>query len=223
MKPHFDFQALPVFQMLEHAPLIPILTVHHVDEAIPLAQAFAEGGMHVLEVTLRTPVAIDVIKAMKKAVPKIKIGAGTVLTPGQFAQVKAAGADFAVSPGLSKTLVEAAKACGIPYLPGVTTASEVMAARDLGVHIQKLFPAEVAGGVKLLKSLQPIFPDVKFVATGGISVKNMDSYLDLDNILAVGGSWIATQPLIEHHDWGVIAELTETVLHHQRKRAQIEN
>jgi len=218
----YDFSQDPVYNLLEHTAVIPILTISHIEEAVPVAQAFAEGGLHVIEVTLRTPAALEVIKTIKSVTPNIIVGAGTVLHPEQFAEVEAAGADFAISPGLTEDLAIAAKKSSLPFLPGVATASEVINAKNHGFHIQKFFPAESAGGVKMLKAWQPVFPDVKFVPTGQITTANMDQYFDAKNVLAVGGSWIATKTLIENHDWGVIAELAEQVSHHQRRRGKRE-
>lgn len=210
----------PLISLLAQSPVLPVLTIPTLDAAVPLAKAFLEGGIKVIEITLRTEAALSAIREIKQHVPEITIGAGTVLQPTQFEQVKTAGADFAVSPGLTASLAEAAAGSGIPYLPGVATASEIMRAREVGFDVLKFFPAECAGGVDTLKSMQALFPDVKFVPTGQITTSNMDSYFDCDNVLAVGGSWIATKALIEHQDWGVIAELAEQVVHHQRGRAE---
>lgn len=218
MESDYDFSHDNIHQFLIHTPVLPVITLHCVDDALPLAEAFVEGGIRVLEITLRTPEAIAAIKAIKTAHPELVVGAGTVSAPEQFTEIKSAGADFAVSPGMTAALAKAAADVELPYLPGVSTVTEAMWARELGFHCLKLFPAETVGGVSLLKAMLPVLPDVKFVPTGGITTSNMDNYFDCHNVLSVGGSWIASQSLVDNQDWGVITELAQQVLHHQRSR-----
>lgn len=189
-------------------PVIPVLSVSRVEDAIPLAEALRDGGLTVLEVTLRTPVALDVIKAMK-SVSGILVGAGTVIKPGQLNAAAEHGADFAVSPGATESLLLAAREFSLPFLPGVATASELMQAIDVGHKCCKLFPAEAAGGVNLLKSLSGPFPDIQFCPTGGISQQNAAEYLALDNVPCVGGSWLAPDALVRAQDWNAITDLAK--------------
>ena len=189
-------------------PVIPVLAVQHLDDAIPLAEALRDGGLTVLEVTLRTPAALDVIKAMK-TVPGILVGAGTVTKPRQLLPVAEHGADFVVSPGISDSLLLAAREFSLPFLPGVTTASELMQAIDMGHRCCKFFPAEVAGGTAMLKSLSGPFPDITFCPTGGIGPHNVAEYLALPNVQCVGGSWIVPPELLEKRDWAGITALAK--------------
>ncbi|MGQ0588295.1 MAG: bifunctional 4-hydroxy-2-oxoglutarate aldolase/2-dehydro-3-deoxy-phosphogluconate aldolase [Sphingosinicella sp.] len=182
--------------ILALAPVIPVLVIDRVEDARPIAEALVAGGLPALEVTLRTPVALDAIQAMN-AVPGAVVGAGTVLDPGQLAAARDAGAEFVVSPGLTERLGVAARDSGLPFLPGVATAGEIMRARDLGFSRLKFFPAEAAGGIKALKGLAAIFGGVRFCPTGGITQDNAQTWLDLPAVVCVGGSWLvpAGEPL----------------------------
>ena len=177
-------------QILGLAPVIPVLVIDRLEDAVPIAEALVEGGLPVLEVTLRTPVALDAIRAMA-AVPGAVVGAGTVLDPGQLDAARSAGARFIVSPGLTERLGHAAAASGLPYLPGIATTGDVMRALDLGFTRLKFFPAEAAGGIAVLKSFSAVFGDVRFCPTGGITQDSAPAWLGLPSVACVGGSWLA--------------------------------
>lgn len=193
--------------LLTRAPVIPVITVRKLEHAVPLAEALVAGGLGVLEVTLRSPVALQAIEAMRRAVPQAVVGVGTLVRPGQFAQAAAAGAQFGVSPGLTAELAAAAAPAGFPLLPGVMTPSELLAARALGFTVCKLFPAQQAGGTGMLKALHAVFPDVSFCPTGGIDRQSAPGYLALPNVLCVGGSWVAPAEALEAGDWARVREL----------------
>jgi 2-dehydro-3-deoxyphosphogluconate aldolase/(4S)-4-hydroxy-2-oxoglutarate aldolase len=193
-------------QIMRAGPVIPVLKVEDPEIAIPLAQALVDGGLPTLEVTLRTDAALEVISAMNEVAGAI-VGVGTVTRPAQFAAAEQAGARFAVTPGLTPALAEAAQEPGIPVLPGVMTASELIAAGEHGFKLLKLFPAEVAGGVAMLKSLAGPFADIGFCPTGGVSTANMVDYLAQPNVLCVGGSWLAPVDLLQNRDWDAVREL----------------
>lgn len=186
------------------APLIPVLHVENVGHAVPLAEALAEAGVTVLEVTLRTEAAPKVITHMRKALPQAVIGAGTITKPEQLTVVRDAGALFAVSPALTARLAEAAGTIDIPLVPGAVTPSEMLAAREHGFYELKFFPADLMGGTAALKHVLPLYPDLRFCPTGGISDANVMSYLQLDNVFATGGAWLAQRDLIEAEDWSEI-------------------
>ncbi len=188
------------------APIIPVLIVEDVAHAAPLARALVAGGLPALEVTLRTPAALDVIAAMAK-VPGGIAGAGTLLTPEDVKAAKAAGAKFGVSPGATDALLEAAEAHDLPLLPGAATASEAMRLLARGYSVQKFFPAEAAGGVAYLKALASPLPQVRFCPTGGVSPSNAASYLGLPNVLCAGGSWVAPKDKVQAGDWAGIEAL----------------
>lgn len=175
--------------ILAAAPVIPVLTIERVEDAAPIARALVAGGLPVLEVTLRTPAALEAIRAMRD-VPGAIVGAGTVLAPDQLEEAIAAGAAFAVSPGLTDSLGNAAAAASIPFLPGVATPSEVMRALDLGFTRLKFFPAEQSGGIPALKALTAVFRTVTFCPTGGITAESATSWLALESVACVGGSWL---------------------------------
>ena len=176
-------------KIMRTAPVIPVLVVDDVAEARPLAEALVAGGLRVLEVTLRTPVALDVIRRMN-LVPGAIVGAGTVTNKEQLEQALAAGAEFIVSPGLTEPLAQSATRAGVPFLPGVATAGEIMRGLDLGLSHFKFFPAATSGGVPALKALCAPFAQVKFCPTGGISPATAPDYLALEQVLCVGGSWV---------------------------------
>jgi 2-dehydro-3-deoxyphosphogluconate aldolase / (4S)-4-hydroxy-2-oxoglutarate aldolase len=190
------------------AAVIPVLVIEHLETARPLAQALIQGGLPVLEVTLRTPVALDAIKAMA-AVPGAVVGAGTVLTKQDLLAAKQAGAVFAVAPGATDALLQAAEDEQFPLLPGAATASEVMKLMERGYDTLKFFPAQAAGGVKMLKSLAGPLPQVSFCPTGGVSPQNVDEYLSLSNVLCVGGTWITPSDKINSGDWAGIQQLAQ--------------
>ncbi|MBB1116082.1 bifunctional 4-hydroxy-2-oxoglutarate aldolase/2-dehydro-3-deoxy-phosphogluconate aldolase [Stenotrophomonas sp. W1S232] len=193
--------------MLRLAPVIPVYTPGSVDEAVAVAQALLDGGLPVIEVTLRTPVALEAIAAMVRAVPDAVVGAGTVLNGAQLEAVKAAGGRFAVAPGATDALYAAARAADLPLLPGVATASEIMRGLEHGVDTFKFFPAEAAGGTALLAAWNGPFADVRFCPTGGISQANARDYLTLPNVLCVGGSWLTERSLLQAGDYAAIGQL----------------
>lgn len=188
------------------APVIPVLVLDDVATARPLAEALVAGGLPVLEVTLRTPVALDVISEMAKVEGGV-VGAGTLLTPQDVKNALDAGATFGVSPGATDTLLEACEAADLPLLPGAATSSEVMRLLERGYRVQKFFPAETNGGAPALKAIGAPLPQVKFCPTGGVSPKNAPIYLGLSNTLCVGGSWVAPKDLIAAKDWSAIKAL----------------
>ncbi len=188
------------------APVVPVLVVHDVAHARPLAEALVAGGLPALEVTLRTPVALEVIAEMAQ-VPGGVVGAGTLLTPDDVTAAKAAGARFGVSPGATDRLLDACEAADLPILPGATSASESMRLLDRGYSVQKFFPAEAAGGAAFLKSLASPLPQIRFCPTGGIGLGNANDYLSLPNVLCVGGSWVAPSDMVQSGDWAGITAL----------------
>ena len=176
---------------------------------MPLARALLDGGLPLLEVTLRTPAALAAIAAIAREVPQVVVGAGTVQRPADVVQACTAGARFLVSPGMTPELAAAALATELPYLPGVATPSEVMTARDLGISFLKLFPAEAVGGLALLQALAPVFPGVAFCPTGGIDERSAAKYLALPNVPMVGGSWMAPREAVAAGDWATVRRLAE--------------
>ena len=188
------------------APVVPVLVIDDLAHARPLAEALIAGGLPALEVTLRTPCALDAIRAMSE-VPGGRVGAGTLLTPADVKAAKAAGATFGVSPGATERLLDACAEHDLPLLPGAVTASEVMSLLEKGYTVQKFFPAEQSGGAAFLKSIGSPIPQVSFCPTGGISLKNALEYLSLKNILCVGGSWVAPKDAMAKGDWSAITTL----------------
>lgn len=198
-----EIQSKKTRALCELAPVVPVLVVADAAKAEGLATALVAGGLPVLEVTLRTPAALDVIRAMAK-VAGGHVGAGTVLTPDDVKRAKDAGASFAVSPGATERLVRACEDAGLPLLPGASTASEVMQAMEWGYSMLKCFPAEAVGGAKLLKSLAGPLPQASFCPTGGVTLANAQDYLSLSNVVCVGGSWIAPDADVAASDWAAI-------------------
>ena len=193
-------------QLCRTAPVIPVLVIDDAATAIPLARALVAGGLPVLEVTLRTPAALDVIAGMA-TVPGGIVGAGTVLNAGDVQAAKAAGATFAVSPGATDTLLTACEAADLPLLPGAATATEAMALLERGYSTAKFFPAEAAGGAPALKAIGAPLPQISFCPTGGVGPANAPDYLALENTVCVGGSWVAPAGLIKAGDWDGITAL----------------
>jgi 2-dehydro-3-deoxyphosphogluconate aldolase / (4S)-4-hydroxy-2-oxoglutarate aldolase len=189
------------------APVIPVLTVASVDDGLAQAKALVAGGLYAIEVTLRTPSALEAIKAIAKNVPKAVVGAGTIVSANQINQAVAAGAKFLVSPGAPAALAMAAAQSPIPFLPGCATASEAMALRELGFRALKLFPAEAVGGAKLLASLAAPLPDLRFCPTGGIDLEKALEYLRLPNVPCVGGSWMLQKAALAAGDYLAVEAL----------------
>lgn len=199
-------QSAKAAEICRLAPVVPVLVIDDLAHAKRLAEALVAGGLPALEVTLRTPVALDAIRAMAE-VPGGIVGAGTLLTPADVKAAKAAGATFGVSPGATDRIIAACEDEGLPLLPGAATASEIMALLEKGYTVQKFFPAEQAGGAAYLKSIGSPIPQVKFCPTGGISLKIAPDYLILKNILCVGGSWVAPKDAMARGDWAAITTL----------------
>ena len=199
-------------EVFAQGPVVPVLVVNQLQHAVPLAEALLEGGIQVLEITLRTPVALEVIEKITAEVPEALVGAGTVINKKQLQQAQEAGAQFALSPGMTVDLLHTGNDSGIPLIPGISTVSELMQGIDLGYSHFKFFPAEAAGGIKTLKSIGGPFPDVVFCPTGGISPDNYQNYLALPNVKCVGGSWLAPEKAMQEGDWLCITKLArETV------------
>lgn len=196
-------------EIFAQGPVVPVLVIDNVDDALPIAKALIAGGITVLEVTLRTDAAMDVIRVIAKELPEAYIGAGTVTNREQLQAVTEAGAKFAISPGLTADLLKAGKEGTIPLIPGISNISDLMKAKDAGYTHLKFFPAEAAGGVQALKSIGGPFPDVVFCPTGGISPSNYKDYLALANVKCCGGSWLAPSEAIENKDWSVITDLAK--------------
>ena len=189
------------------APVIPVLTVEELGHAVPLARALSAGGLRVLEITLRTPVALAAIEAMRKAVPEAIVGVGTLTRAVDFAAADRAGEQFGVTPGLTPELASAARGARFPLLPGVMTPTELIAARTAGFTVLKLFPAQQAGGIGMLQALGAPFPDVIFCPTGGITRASAPDFLALPNVACVGGSWVAPRAMLAAADWAGIEAL----------------
>lgn len=193
-------------------PVVPVLVIHDVAHAIPIAKALMAGGIKVLEVTLRTPAALDVIRAIAKEVPDAIIGAGTVTNAQQLKEVTEAGAKFAISPGMTADLLQAGADGTIPLIPGISSISDLMKAKDAGYTYLKFFPAEASGGIKAIKSIGGPFPEVTFCPTGGIGPANYLEYLSLSNVACVGGSWLAPDEAIQNGDWDAITTLAKDAI-----------
>ena len=196
-----------IADILGRSRIVAVLVVEDVAVAVPLARALVEGGIGLIEVTLRSAVALDAIAAIVRGVPEAVVGAGTLTAPGQFAEAEKRGCRFLVSPGATPALCEAAAQSAVPWLPGAATVSEMLALRERGYLIQKFFPAEASGGVACLKSLASPLPDLRFCPTGGIGEHNAQDYLAVPNVLCVGGSWMAPPALVRSGDWGAITAL----------------
>ncbi len=194
-------------ELLAWAPVLPVVVIERLEDAVPLARTLVEAGLPVLEITLRTDVALAAIRLIVEQVPGAVVGAGTVLDGADLAAVAAAGAVFAISPGATESLYTAAAAAGIPWLPAIATASELMRGLEHGHQRFKFFPAESAGGITTLKAFAGPFAHARFCPTGGIDAAKAGSYLRLPNVMTVGGSWMLPKQAIERHDWSQISEL----------------
>lgn len=198
-------------EILQTGPVVPVLRIQSLEDAIPLASALVQGGVRVLEITLRTPVALDAIRIIANEVPRAIVGVGTVRTPADMQKAADAGAKFAVSPGLTNALSLCAQDFedALPLLPGIATASELMRACDAGFEALKFFPAEAAGGRAMLRSFAGPFADVQFCPTGGITAQSAPRYLALPNVLCVGGTWLAPDQYVQDKNWAQITELAQ--------------
>ncbi|UOS01365.1 bifunctional 4-hydroxy-2-oxoglutarate aldolase/2-dehydro-3-deoxy-phosphogluconate aldolase [Helicobacter pylori] len=201
-----------IIEVLQISPIVPVVVIEDIKDAVPLVQSLVEGGVHIIEVTLRSSCALEAIELIAKNMPKMRVGAGTILNPTQLEQAQNRGAEFLISPGLTIKLLEYAKKKDMPLIPGVSSSSEVMQALELGYSTLKFFPAEYCGGVKLLNAFNGPFKGVKFCPTGGISADNMRSYLNLENVLCVGGSWLTPKNLIQNKEWDKITEICKRSL-----------
>ena len=192
--------------------VVPVIVISDVAQAVPMAHALLAGGIDVMEITLRHSAGLAAIEAVAKQVPQMHVGAGTVTRAHEMQQVADAGARFALSPGMSEALVQAAMDCRLPFMPGVMTPAEVMQARDHGFGLMKLFPAAQAGGLGMLKALSGPLGDVQFCPTGGVTPQNMAEYLLLPNVAMVGGSWLTPADAVAQGDWARITRLAQEAL-----------
>ncbi len=195
-------------------PIVPVLVINKVEEALPIAEALLAANVKVLEVTLRTPAALDVISIIAKELPEAIIGSGTVTNRQQLQQSYDAGAKFAISPGLTKDLLQAGNEGNIALIPGISSISELMDGADYGYDHLKFFPAEASGGVNAIKSIGGPFPDIRFCPTGGINLKNVRDYLALPNVVCCGGSWLVSSDIVENKNWSEITKLANQALAH---------
>jgi 2-dehydro-3-deoxyphosphogluconate aldolase / (4S)-4-hydroxy-2-oxoglutarate aldolase len=193
--------------VLDLAPVVPVVVIDDAADAVPLARALVSGGLPAIEVTLRTPAALDAIRAIAAEVPEAVVGAGTVISPDGVAQAVSAGSRFLVSPGWSDRLLGAMTESGVPFLPGVSTTSEVVELLERGITGMKFFPAEAAGGTAYLKSLGGPLPQARFCPTGGISLASAPSYLALPNVACVGGTWMLPADAVAARDWDRVEQL----------------
>jgi len=208
-----NWQIMPK-DLFAMGPIVPVLVINKVEEALPIAEALLTAGVKVLEVTLRTPAALDVISAIAKELPEAIIGSGTVTNRMQLQQSYDAGAKFAISPGLTKDLLQAGNEGNIALIPGISSISELMDGADYGYDHLKFFPAEASGGVKAIKSIGGPFPDIRFCPTGGINLNNIRDYLALPNIMCCGGSWLVSNSIVENKNWSEITRLANQALEH---------
>jgi 2-dehydro-3-deoxyphosphogluconate aldolase / (4S)-4-hydroxy-2-oxoglutarate aldolase len=198
---------LDIAAIAARAPVIPVLTIDRLDDAVPLAGALVAGGLPVLEITFRTGVALEALAAIAREVPEAIVGAGTVLDETQLRQALDAGARFGVSPGCTAALAKAVRASGLPFLPGVQTVSEALALREQGFRLLKFFPADAAGGTTWLKAVAAPLAGLRFCPTGGIGIETAPAYLALPNVACVGGSWVAPRDAVAASDWSRIEHL----------------
>lgn len=193
--------------LLSLVPVVPVVVIDDLAHAVPVARALVEGGLPVIELTLRTPVALDAIEAIAAEVPEILVGAGTIVAPGQVKQAVDAGAQFLVSPGATPALLSAMASSGVPFLPGTATVSEALAVLEAGFTEMKFFPAEASGGAAFLRSIASPLPAARFCPTGGITAASAASYLALPNVGCVGGSWLTPADALAGGDWARVTEL----------------
>jgi 2-dehydro-3-deoxyphosphogluconate aldolase / (4S)-4-hydroxy-2-oxoglutarate aldolase len=198
--------------LLDIAPVIPVVVVHDAADAVPIAQALVDGGLPMIELTLRTPAALEAIKRIANEVPDITVGAGTIVDTYQPHQAAAAGAQFLVSPGSTPALRAAMRDSGLPHLPGVATVSEVLTLLEHGYTEMKFFPAEPAGGTPYLRAIHSPVPAARFCPTGGITPTNLTDYLNSPNVGCVGGSWLTPADAVERHDWSQISGIANDAL-----------
>ena len=200
------------FELMSISPIVPVIAIENVEDALPLAQALSDGGINIMEITLRTPAGLKAIEIISKEFPSMNVGAGTVCNSDDIKKSKDAGAQFVFSPGISEELISAAKKQEITLIPGVATSSEVMLAQNNGLFYCKLFPAVLAGGVAILKAFQGPYSKMNFCPTGGVSLSNYNQFLALDNVLCVGGTWIVPKDKIKLGDFNAITQLCKEAL-----------
>lgn len=198
--------------VMQFSPIVPVVAIEKVEDALPLAQALLEGGINIMEITLRTTCALECIEVISKALPQMHVGAGTVINEQDFQNALDMGSQFVFSPGISKELLDTASKSEIPFIPGVASASEIMLAQNSGFEHCKLFPALSVGGVSALKAFAGPFGRVKFCPTGGISLENMNDFLSLPNVLCVGGSWIVPKNALKEKNFIQITKLCKEAL-----------
>ncbi|MGB4499592.1 MAG: bifunctional 4-hydroxy-2-oxoglutarate aldolase/2-dehydro-3-deoxy-phosphogluconate aldolase [Methylococcaceae bacterium] len=198
--------------VLNASPVMPVMVIQDLENAVPLAKALVAGGIRVLEITLRTAVALDAIRAISQEVPDAIVGAGTILNEQQLQAAADAGAVFAISPGLTANLLAAAQKSSIALIPGISSLSELMLGMEYGLDHFKFFPAENAGGVPMLKAIAGPIPQVTFCPTGGISLKNYNEYLALPNVACCGGSWLAPADVVANKDWAKVTQLAQEAI-----------
>lgn len=198
--------------VLNASPVMPVMVIQDLENAVPLAKALVAGGIRVLEITLRTPVALEAIRQIAREVPDAIVGAGTILNPEQLKAAAEAGAVFAISPGLTANLLAAAQKSEIALIPGISSLSELMLGMEYGLDHFKFFPAENAGGVPMLKAIAGPIPQVTFCPTGGISLSNYNEYLKLSNVACVGGSWLAPADVVKNKDWDKVTQLAKEAI-----------
>ena len=200
---------MDTLELATHGPVIPVIVIRHIEDAVPMAEAFLEGGIKVLEVTMRTPVALQCMEEIAKRVPDAILGAGTVRSVADAQAAKDVGCSFAVSPGYTSELGNACRQMGLPLLPGVSTGSEVMTANADGYYFLKLFPAVAVGGINLLKGFSGPFGDVKFCPTGGVTPENAPQFLSLPNVPVCGGTWLTPADALASKQWHRITQLAQ--------------
>ena len=206
---HWKIQPTDV---LNAGPVMPVMVIKNLDDAVPLAKALVAGGIKVLEITLRTPIALEAIRLISQEVKEAIVGAGTITTPEQLKAAEVAGAVFAISPGLTPALLMAAKEGNIALIPGISTLSELMVGMEAGLDHFKFFPAEAAGGIPMLKAIAGPIPQVTFCPTGGISPENYNAYLSLNNVACVGGSWLVPEDAVKEKNWAKVTELAKLAI-----------
>ncbi|MGM0767282.1 MAG: bifunctional 4-hydroxy-2-oxoglutarate aldolase/2-dehydro-3-deoxy-phosphogluconate aldolase [Pseudomonadota bacterium] len=204
-----DFHRQRIRAVLDSSPLIPVISINNLNDAVPLCRALVEGGINVLEITLRTEHGIQAIERVREAIPEAWVGAGTVTSVAQYRQVESAGAQFVITPGVTEALLEFGLTSEAPLLPGISTISELMVGYSLGYREFKFFPAEVSGGIPALRAFRGPFPDVSFCPTGGIRRDSARAYLALENVRSVGGSWLTPADAIDSKDWARITGIAQ--------------
>lgn len=200
---------MKTIELANYGPVIPVIVIDNVEDAVPMAEALLEGGIRVLEVTLRSNCALQAIEAIAKNVPEAIVGAGTLRTKADATNAKIAGSQFAVSPGYSSNMGSICKEIDLPLLPGVSSGSEIMMANDDGYDFLKLFPAVAVGGVNLLKGFSGPFADVKFCPTGGVTIQNASDFLALPNVIVCGGTWLTPEEYVNQKNWAKITQLAK--------------